>query len=200
MNNIADESNDHDPLNNVTSTPLKDKSDENTHGGYSPAHTHLKTYTAGEDNSRLAAAAKELGLSMQQARQPRKQVRQRLQRHNSNSMLHNTAVAVQHLFTDTSLEDARMRAIYSAHAERHFLYEGDGGDDDSEAGRLFRTSLPEYQMATVLEDGGGDGEGGPAVDEHGVEIGGDLVSACTGTYRITIVYRYRILLGGWMNG
>jgi hypothetical protein len=183
MDHHIPENNEHDPLNStVTSTPVKDKSDDNTYG-YSPAHTHLKTYTAGEDNSRLAAAAKELGLSMQQARQPRKQVRQRLQRTGNNSMLHHTAQVVQHLFTDTSLEDARMRAIYSAHAERHFLYEGGGdGDGDEDSLRLFRTTLPDYQMATVLEDGGGgDGEGGSAVDEHGVEVGGDLVSACTGT-------------------
>jgi hypothetical protein len=196
MDNIPE--NEYDPLNSVTSTAVKDKSDkksknDSTHG-YSPAHTHLKTYTAGEDNSRLAAAAKELGLSMQQARQPRKQVRQRLNRTGSNSMLHHTAQVVQHLFTDTSLEDARMRAIYSAHAERHFLYEG--GDDDVQG--LFRTSLPEYQMATLIEEGG-DGEGGgggPAVDEHGVEVGGDLVSACTGTYRYHTCISYGLLFGG----
>lgn len=184
--------NEHDPLGNATATTAaavsadKDGMDmsvpDDTHHGYSPAHTHLKTYTAGEDNSRLANAAKELGLSMQQARQPRKQVRQRLNRKSSNSsdLLHATQQVVQHLFLDTSTEDARMRAIYSAHAaerERPFSYEE---GDEGGTGGLFRTSLPEYQMTTVLEDGGEGGEGG-AVDAHGVEVGGDIISACTGT-------------------
>jgi hypothetical protein len=189
MDRIPENKDHDDPLKSIptTNTPVKDKSDNgnsntrgyNKHDYNSPAaHSHLKTYTAGEDNSRLANAAKELGLSMQQARQPRKQVRQRLPRQLSHNMLHHTAQVVQHLFTDTSLEDARMRAIYSAHAERHFLYQE--GDEDSPT--LFRITEPEYQMATVLEDERGGEEGGPAVDEHGVEVGGDLVSACTGTY------------------
>jgi hypothetical protein len=183
-----------------------DHDDDDTHG-YSPAHTHMKTYTAGEDNSRLAKAAKELGLSMQQARQPRRQVRQ--QNKNSKtggSLLNHTAAVVQHLFLDTSFEDARMRAIYSAHsAQQRYVMEEDEEDDDYTGTGIFhpRTSLPEYQMATVLEaeefagvgsGGDSDGEGGPSLDAHGVEVGGDLVSACTGTYHIHMYIR--ILSGG----
>jgi hypothetical protein len=149
----------------------------------------------------LAAAAKELGLSMQQARQPRRQVRQRPHASRNSSttdLFHHTAAVVQHLFLDTSLEDARMRAIYSAHAERHFLYDEDVGDDYN---GLFRTSLPEFGMTTVLEEGGEGGGGeGLAVDAHGVEIGGDLVSACTGTYSIPYILQYCILFGGEGRG
>jgi hypothetical protein len=179
-----------------------DNDNDATHG-YSPAHTHMKTYTAGEDNSRLANAAKELGLSMQQARQPRKQVR-KPGGSTSGSMLNRRAAAVvQHLFLDTSFEDARMRAIYSAHSSssRYGYDDVDDGEDDGYTGL--------FKMTTVLEDGGGgdayggDGEGdeggsGAAVDAHGVEVGGDLVSACTGTYdylpHTVLLYVYSRLL------
>jgi hypothetical protein len=188
MDKIPENDDTHDPLNGATN----DKDD--THG-YSPAHTHLKTYTAGEDKSRLANAARELGLSMQQARQPRKQVRQlhASNRSHHSQLLHNTAAVVQHLFLDTSLEDARMRAIYSAHAARYYE---DEDESDGYTG-LFRTSLPEYLMTTVVEEQGGvEGEGGgPAVDAHGVEVGGDLVSACTGTFRTS----YSYLLETWLG-
>jgi hypothetical protein len=189
MDHMIPENDPDDPLNGVSfaAVPTKGNDDNTDTHGYSPAHTHMKTYTAGEDNSRLANAAKELGLSMQQARQPRKQVRQLKAKSSGglDGMLNHTAAVVQHLFLDTSFEDARMRAIYSAHS-RYVEEE----DDDYTQG-LFRTSLPEYQMATVLEEEGKVGdevEGGPAVDAHGVEVGGDLVSACTGTYHIWISY------------
>jgi hypothetical protein len=160
--------------------------DMNTHGhGYSPTHTHLKTYTAGEDHSRLAAAAKELGLSMQQARQPRKQVRQQLTTTESTTqLLQQSAAVVQQFFTNTALEDARMRAIYSAHSAEEY-----GGEDYLvSTGLVRRRSLPHtFVLGSVLEEEEEEEGGGGAVDEHGLQVGGGLVSACTGTYSVCLV-------------
>lgn len=73
---------------------------------YSPAETHLKTYTAGEDGSRLADMAREFGLEKQ--RNPRKQVRAKSRRPNLQSNVVN-------LLLDPSFMDIRMRAVWTSH-------------------------------------------------------------------------------------
>lgn len=95
-----------DPLANVSDTASHNN---NGRANGPQAAAHMQTYTAGEDSSRLAAAAKELGL--QQARQPRKQVRARQPR-----LLHNPADVLE-LLLETTTEDARMRAIYTSRGE-----------------------------------------------------------------------------------
>lgn len=153
----------------------------NNNNSSSPQHTHMHTYTAGEDGSRLQQAAKELGL--QQARQPRQQVRNMKKKSTASRFSFPAAsAALQHLILDTSMEDARMRAIYSSHADIDNI---SGGGDGA---LLFRTSLPDYLLQTVLEQQGdkqGDKQGATEIgmDAHGHEIGGDLFSACTGTWR-----------------
>jgi solute carrier family 36 (proton-coupled amino acid transporter) len=76
---------------------------------------HLKSYTAGEDNSRLAAMAKELGLERQ--RQPRNQVRRHRRRRPDDRLLTSTStfLGVSRWVRDPTTEDARMRAIYTSH-------------------------------------------------------------------------------------
>lgn len=69
----------------------------------SPNALHLKTYTAGEDRSRLAAVARELGL--QQARDPRPQVRKR-----TPFLLRNDWATI---VWNTATEDARIRSVYT---------------------------------------------------------------------------------------
>jgi hypothetical protein len=125
----------------------------------SPAGTHMKTYTAGEDAGRLKAAAKELGLA--QARKPRRQVR----KEKRLSALH--LPQVLHVLLDSSTEDARMMAIYSSHQRL-----------TDEERRMFHVSLPGHAMDTLVEEGE-DEEEGFIDDGHG-PIGGDLVSAVLG--------------------
>lgn len=76
---------------------------------------HLKTYTAGEDGSRLKEMAKQFGL--EHHRKPRKQVRDEAHHKRQNSMttlLANTGQRFVHFaVTDWSVEAARMRAVYS---------------------------------------------------------------------------------------
>jgi proton-coupled amino acid transporter len=73
---------------------------------YSPVATHLKTYTAGEDASRLAASAKEFGLL--NMRQPRTQVRERVSRAN---------VQLWYKAAIHSVEGSRMMSVYSSRAQ-----------------------------------------------------------------------------------
>jgi len=124
---------------------------------------HMQTYTAGEDGSRLAAAAKELGL--QQARQPRRQVRKKKRHHHRRSSLHNPA-DVLHLLLETGTEDARMRAIYSAH------------DDTRDQGAR-STSVP-YFMESLREGGEEDEDDSMIIDPHAEGVGGDLPAAVLG--------------------
>jgi hypothetical protein len=77
---------------------------------YSPQNTHVKTYTAGEDGSRLAAAARELGLAQQ--RQPRKQVRNLAMDTNSHQSILVARRIVSALF-NTRLEEMRMMSVTS---------------------------------------------------------------------------------------
>lgn len=73
----------------------------------------MKTYTAGEDESRLAAAA--LALGLQQYRNPRPQVRQRRPDSGTSSLAtirRGTSLAFA-LLLDSTTEDARIRSIDS---------------------------------------------------------------------------------------
>ena len=72
---------------------------------YSPPGTHLKTYTAGEDGSRLADMAKEFGLEKQ--RNPRKQVRAKARP--------NIRRDVVNILLDPTFMDVRMRAVWTSH-------------------------------------------------------------------------------------
>ena len=79
--------------------------------GLCTSYDGVQTYTAGEDGSRLAAAAKELGL--QQSRRPRRPVRQ--PQRSRHVRRWNDPASVFHLLLETGTADARMRAIYSLH-------------------------------------------------------------------------------------
>lgn len=72
---------------------------------YSPTNTHLKTYTAGEDGSRLQQAAQALGLAQQ--RNPRKQVR-KVHGYDSNPVV---LSRIWNTLLDTGTEAARMHAV-----------------------------------------------------------------------------------------
>jgi len=132
-------------------------SQNNNNNDASPGMAHMKTYTAGEDKSRLQAAAKELGLA--EARKPRRQVRKEQSTHHLNFP------HVFHVLLASSTEDARMRAIYSSHARM-----------TEEERRLYHSSLPGWVMDTVVEEAGYEA---PLDDGHG-PIGGDLFSAVLG--------------------
>lgn len=123
---------------------------------YSPTDTHVKTYTAGEDKSRLQQMARELGL--QKARQPRKQVRHLHRRGHRN-------IDFQRLlqsFVYSSTEDARIRSILSTHHATNRMQEEDAD--------FFH-----------FKDQEGTGMEEPSVeDHHHGEIGGDLMSAVLG--------------------
>ena len=140
-----------DPLQWQPPPPSKNNTDA------SPGVAHMKTYTAGEDKSRLQAAAKELGLA--QARKPRRQVRKESSEHH----LHFPHVV--NVLLASSTEDARMRAIYSSHARM-----------TEEERRLYHASLPGWVMDTVVEEGAYE----PPLDDGHGPIGGDLVSAVLG--------------------
>jgi proton-coupled amino acid transporter len=137
---------------------------------------HLKTYTAGEDKSRLAAAARELGLAAQLARRPRRQVRNdKGTDHRRRGSLSNPA-NVLHLLLETTTEDARMRAIYSSHGSYSV-------EEDYQL--LLHSSMPLEFLDTLDEEGeegqdfGGE-EGAGGIDAHGGALGGDLTSAVLG--------------------
>jgi hypothetical protein len=83
--------------------PLKNMNYQNT-------DIHMKTYTAGEDGSRLAQMAKEFGLAYQ--RQPRQQVRQR-----DTTPLQTFTGQVIKYGLDPGFADVRMRAVYTSHGQ-----------------------------------------------------------------------------------
>ena len=114
---------------------------------------HLKTYTAGEDGSRLAELAREFGLARQ--RQPRKQVRERVP-----IPLVSLTERVFQYAADPSFGDVRMRAIYTSHFQL---------PEDEEGRRLL--SRPSWME---------DEEEGEEIDPHAHGVGGDLVSAVLG--------------------
>jgi proton-coupled amino acid transporter len=129
----------------------------------SPRHDniHLKTYTAGEDGSRLKAMAKELGLQKQ--RQPRKQVR---------AVRADTTYTgyITRFVQDSTTEDALMRSVYTSHTR---------AEDDDLLGQ--RTLLKRMHASW------GAGEFDEALEEslqeedpHAVGLGSNLTSAVLG--------------------
>ena len=78
---------------------------------------HVQTYTAGEDASRLAAAAKALGL--RQHRPPRPPVRSRAPHSTRPTMAWRV---VWQTVTDPSVEASRMWSVYSAHDTKAVEY------------------------------------------------------------------------------
>lgn len=139
----------------------------------SPGVAHMKTYTAGEDKSRLQQVAKELGLA--EARKPRRQVRKQSSNH------HLSLPHMVHVLLAPSTEDARMRAVYSSHQRM-----------TEEDRQIFHyQSLPGWAMDTLIEEE----EGLPGVidDGHG-PIGGDLVSAVLGIIK-AMVSRACVIVG-----
>ena len=163
------------PINadNSTNVNVVDNDNDND-DNYSPLTSHLKTYTAGEDKSRLAAAAKALGL--QQARQPRRQVRNNSRRHyhHHRRQYSSSLLMVPAVLLDTAMEDARIRSIYSSHLD----LENDALDHD-----FFVSAEWGYYAAAAALGGIEEEEEEEAVDEeaaaHGV-AGGDLVAAVLG--------------------
>jgi len=131
------------------------------HSSSSPAAAaHLKTYTAGEDKSRLQQAAKELGL--QQARKPRQQVRKQ----KSARRLNNAGQVLQYLLLDSTTEDARMLSVYSSHQRL-----------DEQEMALLQSNLPEWMLEAIAEE---EEEEEEDFDVHAHGVGGDLVSAVLG--------------------
>ena len=166
-----------------TLTPLVSSGKKN---GVPPPtdYSHLKTYTAGEDNSRLAEMAKEFGL--EHSRRPRKQVRDETAKGHrrtgsfyANFLGQTGQRIVQSLVTDTSVEVARMRAVYTlgyyprrAGSFSEYGTTGDGLQSDSQRRNHHRqqSSMPEWLEEIELEE----------VDAHAQGVGGDSTSAVLG--------------------
>jgi len=147
-----------------------------------PQSQHMKTYTAGEDSSRLAAAARELGL--QKHRRPRRQVRKPKSDDPGGAFgalspfgrkLQQQTRHVLSLLLDTAMEDARMFSVYSSHVDRvrgEYDY-----DDDVDLVGQFWSSLPEFSVSedelAVLRRKAREGIGGieeGMVSEEGEEL------------------------------
>jgi hypothetical protein len=87
---------------------------------------HMKTYTAGEDGSRLAQMAKEFGLAHQ--RQPRQQVRKRVP-----TPLQTFTGQVIKYSLDPGFADVRMRAVYyTSHGQELAEYDALYGEIEKE--------------------------------------------------------------------
>lgn len=135
-----------------TLLPLENKKYGAT-SGYNQS-SHMQTYTAGEDSSRLAEMAKEFGLARQ--RQTRQNVRERVPV--PLSMLNKF---VYERLLDPGFEDIRMRSIYTSHGEL---------DDDDDERRQLLGRRPSWKEDGVEEE----------QDPHAHSMGGDLTSAVLG--------------------
>lgn len=164
--------------------------------GTNPKQLHMQTYTAGEDNSRLANMAKEFGL--QRHRRPRSQIRERI-----TTPLQALRGFWYERILDPEFAHVRMRSIYTSH------YDDDGGG----LSELYGAPAEEEEVEAVMgrppswkEDdfgdlfsyleGGGGGSGGH--DPHAEGFGGDLSAAVlgiikgmVGTYRKESIHRTR---------
>ena len=169
-------------------TPLKSSNDKEEGKARRPPpqdYTHLKTYTAGEDGSRLAEMAKQFGL--EHRRQPRKQVRDEsvAKGHRRAGSFYADLLGttgkklVEVLFRDSSVEVARMRAVYTLGIPRRAgsfsEYGATGGGVDVAGGGRFRhhrldSSMPEWLEQIEQEE----------IDAHAHGVGGDLTSAVLG--------------------
>lgn len=121
-----------------------------------PTNKHVKTYTAGEDNSRLKQAAKELGL--ERARKPRRQVRKRTRQAKGFG-----SVLQQVLLEAATTEDARVRSVYMSHTDfdHDFFISADWMAEELGA-------LPEEEEAEISD-----------LEAHGA-AGGTLTAAVLG--------------------
>jgi proton-coupled amino acid transporter len=115
---------------------------------------HMQTYTAGEDNNRLAEMAKEFGL--QHHRKPRRQVRERV-----SAPLSSLTEFFHERFLHHEFANIRLRSVYSSR---------DHTDDDDE-GRELMGRPPIWQEDSPKAD---------AEDAHPPPKGGDLTSAVLG--------------------
>jgi proton-coupled amino acid transporter len=125
---------------------------------YTPTSTHLKTYTAGEDGSRLADMAKEFGL--EKSRTPRRQVRAK-----TRSAISKNAFS---LLFDPTFMDVRMRAVWTSHG----LLEEDEQQQQQQQQDSFYCEMQEIWQQMDMA---------AAQDSHASDtIGGSLTSAVLG--------------------
>jgi len=115
---------------------------------------HMQTYTAGEDNNRLAEMAKEFGL--QQHRQPRRQVRERV-----SAPLSSLTEFFHERFLHHEFANVRLRSVFTL---RHH-------PDDDREGKELMGRPPRWH-----EDAPNKG----VEDPHLPPKGGDLTSAVLG--------------------
>lgn len=137
--------------------------------------SHLHTYTAGEDGSRLAEMAKQFGL--EHRRKPRKQVRDDTTAVRRRRAQFTKRQKVRHYLQDHSMEVARMRANYAR--QRHSpsdLHTSAVGLIAAASGErkgspvLFASDVPEWLEAIEWEE----------EDLHAMGVGGDLTSSVLG--------------------
>ncbi|KAG7354060.1 transmembrane amino acid transporter [Nitzschia inconspicua] len=142
--------------------PLRDYGSTTNRNARSNVATHMQTYTAGEDSSRLAEMAREFGLEHQ--RKPRNQVRERV-----NIPLNRLRTFLVDRILDPEFANIRMRSVYTSH---HGAF-----DFDQESEELMG------RPPSWLEDRLDDEVGGERVgqeDPHAQGLGGDLPSAVLG--------------------
>ena len=123
-----------------------------TTSGSRPSKSYMQSYSAGEDNGRLAEMAKEFGL--QQQRQPRRQVREVV-----NTPLSSLTEFFNVRFLDHGFTHVRLRQVYTSHYH----------PDDDEEGKELMGRPPRWH-----EDTAGEAEA------HPPPKGGDLTSAVLG--------------------
>ncbi len=119
----------------------------------SSSKLHMKTYTAGEDNNRLAEMAKEFGL--QQHRQPRRQVRERV-----SAPLSSLTEFFHERFLHHEFADVRLRSVFTSHDHL----------EEDEEGRELMGRPPKWQEDASLEE----------IEDPHLPSGGDLTSAVLG--------------------
>mmetsp|Transcript_8527 Transcript_8527/g.21312 ORF Transcript_8527/g.21312 Transcript_8527/m.21312 type:complete len:561 (+) Transcript_8527:126-1808(+) len=134
--------------------------------GAGSGRLHMQTYTAGEDNSRLANMAKEFGL--EHSRRPRTQIRERV-----NVPLESLRGFLYERILDPEFANVRMRSIYTFH-----------DDDEEELTGMYGPGGPEVRPPSWKEDDFGDvfdnEEAGGYHDPHAEGLGGDLSAAVLG--------------------
>lgn len=113
------------------------------YGTQDPGISHMRTYTAGEDGSRLAQMAKEFGLERQ--RQPRNQVRERV-----SLPLSTLTGFIYERVLDYGFADVRLRQVYCAREH--------DADTDSLTGHL-----PSWREEEGAKDPHAEGLGGDLV-------------------------------------
>lgn len=119
-----------------------------------PSKLHMQTYTAGEDNNRLAEMAKEFGL--QHHRQPRRQVREVV-----NTPLSSLTEFFHVRFLHPDFADVRLRSVFTSHSH----------PDYDQEGKELMGRPPRWHEDT--------GEEEAIVDAHAPK-GGDLTSSVLG--------------------